>query len=62
MNFDVADAEKDLKIHPVLSVQVLRKFIYLFEKKKKKLGKRDKHVWRKSDNKPHYAACRIGMH
>ena len=48
MNFNVADAEKDLKIHPVLSVQVLRKFIYLFEKKKKKLGKRDKHVDRKS--------------
>lgn len=39
MNFNVADAEKDLKIHPVLSVQVLRKFIYLFEKKKKKTGK-----------------------
>lgn len=35
MNFNVADAEKDLKIHPVLSVQVLRKFICLFEKKKK---------------------------
>lgn len=36
MNLNVADAEKDLKIHPVLSVQVLRKFIYLFEKKRKK--------------------------